>query len=280
MSTVRNLHTSLLLFIAVGVGVLLLGCRSTSAESVEVIEVGAGEFTFSAPQTVQAGRVTLRLTNYGQEPHHAQLIRLNDGVSYDQFATALMEKGEAAVPALATLVGGVGAVSENGSADVTADLTPGTYVLACFVPSADGQPHFAKGMMKPLVVTGQAMLASPPESSDTFTMADFTFEMPDSLPAGPATYRVVNAGEQPHELNLLKLEPGKTLADVQAWEAAPSGPPPYQAVGGINGISPGGEGYMELNLPPGDYIAVCKIPDPASGEAHSHLGMIKGFTVR
>jgi len=280
MSTARNFRTGLLLLIALGVGALMLGCRTTSAEAVHVVEVGAGEFTFSAPQTIEAGRVTLRLTNYGQELHHAQLIRLNDGVSYDQFATALMEEGEAAVPAMATLVGGVGAVSGHGSADVMVDLIPGTYVIACFVPSGDGQPHFAKGMMAPLLVTGQAMLSSLPESSGTFTMADFAFDMPDSLPAGPATYRVVNAGEQPHELNLLKLAPGKTLADAQAWEAAPSGPPPYQAVGCINGISPGGEGYMHLNLPPGDYIAICNIPDPASGQAHSHLGMIKAFTVR
>jgi len=78
MSTARNFRTGLLLLIALGVGALMLGCRTTSAEAVHVVEVGAGEFTFSAPQTIEAGRVTLRLTNYGQELHHAQLIRLND----------------------------------------------------------------------------------------------------------------------------------------------------------------------------------------------------------
>ena len=33
-------------------------------------------------------------------------------------------------------------------------------------------------------------------------------------------------------------------------------------------------------LTPGDYAAICVIPDRASGIPHLHLGMIKGFTVR
>jgi hypothetical protein len=60
---------------------------------------------------------------------------------------------------------------------------------------------------------------------------------------------------------------------------APSGPPPFEAVGGIESFSAGGSGYMTLDLQPGTYVAICNVPDPASGISHAQLGMIKQFTV-
>ena len=102
---------------------------------------------------------------------------------------------------------------------------------------------------------------------------------PRQHPAG-WPFPQADVGPQPHELNLLKLAPGKTAQDVLAWENAPSGPPPFEAVGGINGLSPNAAGYMTLDLQPGSYVAICHIPDPASGLTHAHLGMLKAFTVR
>jgi hypothetical protein len=88
------------------------------------------------------------------------------------------------------------------------------------------------------------------------------------------------AAIQPHELVVVKLAEGKTVDDVKAWYRAPSGPPPFEAVGGINGLSTGGTGFMTLDLQPGAYAAICVIPEPASGVAHLHLGMVKAFTVQ
>ena len=78
---------------------------------------------------------------------------------------------------------------------------------------------------------------------------------------------------------MVKLIDGKTEDDVLAWDTAPSGPPPFMFVGGLNGLSAGETGYMTLDLEAGTYVAVCHIPDPGSGVAHLHLGMIKSFTV-
>jgi len=138
-------------------------------------------------------------------------------------------------------------------------------------------------MSKTVVVVhsscNRMVLEAAPEDATTFTMKDFAFEMPGTLPAGKATYKVVNAGPQPHELGVLKLAPGKTDEDVLAWDSAPSGPPPFESVGGINAFSADGSGYMTLDLAPGEYLAVCHIPDPVSGVAHLHLGMTRHFTV-
>jgi hypothetical protein len=109
-------------------------------------------------------------------------------------------------------------------------------------------------------------------------MRDFSFDMPEQVPAGTVTYKVVNDGPQAHELNILRLAPGATVADVAAWQANPTTPPPFEAVGGMNGLSRGVEGFMTVDLQAGEYVAICHIPDPGSGVPHSHLGMIRAFT--
>src|SRR5207302_333770 len=73
-------------------------------------------------------------------------------------------------------------------------------------------------------------LSLAPVAKQTFTLKDFSFEMPDVLPAGSETYKVVNVGYQPHELNVLKLTPGTTAQDVLSWDQAPAGPPPFESV--------------------------------------------------
>ena len=111
-------------------------------------------------------------------------------------------------------------------------------------------------------------------------MKDFSFDMPDVLPAGTATYEVVNVGPQMHELNVLRLSGGKTVEDVLAWEQAHAGPPPFELAGGMNAFSPTGSGYLTLDLQPGTYAAICDIRDPSTGVPHSHLGMLKQFIVQ
>jgi hypothetical protein len=289
-SILRRLPTSSLLPPLIGAGALLLvlGCQvtappaptATPAPAAQSITIAASDYTFSTPETLPAGLTTIRLTNSGQEPHHAQLLRLNDGVSFDQFTAALQQEGEGALR-LVSGEGGPGAIDPQGNSEVTLDLKPGTYALACFIAGPDGVPHLMKGMLKPIQVTpSPAPAAVPPAVRGTFTLKDFAFEMPDVLPAGTATYKVVNAGPQMHELNVLKLAPNKTLQDALAWEVSPAGPPPFEAAGGINAFSADGSGYMTLDLQPGTYVAVCNVPDPASGMPHTHRGLLKQFTVK
>jgi len=49
----------------------------------------------------------------------------------------------------ATGMGGVAGILPGAHAFLNVDLTPGDYVLMCFVPdSRNGQPHFMRGMSK------------------------------------------------------------------------------------------------------------------------------------
>ncbi|MGH2558346.1 MAG: hypothetical protein ACRDJH_04710 [Thermomicrobiales bacterium] len=109
-------------------------------------------------------------------------------------------------------------------------------------------------------------------------MRDFAFAMPLAIGAGEHTWKIVNAGQQPHELQVFKLGPGTTPDDV-ATGAIVGTPADYTPVGGMQALASGLSGWMTLDLGPGEYVAICFVPDPASDHRHHELGMIVSFTV-
>jgi hypothetical protein len=246
------------------------------------IKVDAADYAYTAPETVNAGWVRVILSNSGQEPHHVQFLRLNDGVTIDQFEQAL-KQAEGPALAMTKQVGGVGAIHPGGTAQSVINLPAGQYVILCLIPSpSDHVAHHAKGMIKGLTVQdAKAATGAEPAANLTVRLQDYTFDLPAALPAGPLTIKVINAGPEAHEFNLLKLADGKTLEDVTKFlSGEASGPPPFAPVGGMNGLGVGVTGYAEVNLEPGKYVAICNIPSPkAEGHPHFMLGMIKEFSV-
>ena len=255
---------------------------ATGPSAMPEVLIEARDFSYMMTESISAGWVRVRLTNSGQEPHHVQFLRLNDDVNFEQFKEAL-KQGEGPALALVKQMGGVGVIAPTGAAQVVLNLSAGRYVLICFVPSPnDHVPHLAKGMIQPITVqeaTGAGV--KEPTADLTVTLKDFAFDLPETLPAGPTTIKVVNDGPEPHEMNLLLLADGKTAADVMQYLGAPAGPPPFTPVGGMNGLDPGSVGYVEFDFKPGNYVAICNIPSPhAGGSPHFALGMIKAFTVK
>ena len=289
MKTMKQRTLFITVATMVVLAVLLGACNTASAgtktalrDQIPEITIKAADFTFDAPDQIEAGLVKVNLVNDGQEPHHAQIVRLNDGVTPEQFQAALQE-GEAAAFPLIAFVGGPGLIDPGLSTQVTVDLIPGQYMLLCFIPSHDGVPHLAKGMVRPLEVvaaTDQAAVSRPqPQADGTVKLLDFSFILPVEIKAGRQIWQIVNGGQQPHEIMLMKLTAGKGLADVQAFMQSPQGTPPFSQIGGFQAINPDQSGWLNLDLTPGEYVAICHVPDPASGHAHSELGMVMPFTV-
>ena len=255
---------------------------AVAAAEPPVLKIVATDHHYMMPSQIKAGYINMVMENAGKEPHHAQFLRLNDGVTMEQFQAAL-QQGVPAVLAIAALTGGPSVIDPGMSQSVTLNLTPGQYMLLCIIAGADGVPHLAKGMVAPLTVTaadGAAdTIATAPKADGQVRLLDFSFSLPPAIKAGPHTWEIKNDGKQPHEMTLIKLAPGKTMADVAAFMAQPAGAPPFADVGGMQGIMPGAAAWLDLNLEPGNYVALCHIPDMASGEEHMHLGMIMPFSV-
>lgn len=254
--------------------------QSHHASALREILIKATDFSFEAPKVIEGGLVAVTMENDGAELHHLQLARLRDGVTLDQVQKVLTEGPEEALFALVEWIGGPSLVSPGGRSRVVLNIPEGQYLLLCFVASPDGVPHFAQGMAVPLTVTASSTDVSEPKADVSVTLTDFAFTMPAQIEAGKQIWKVTNKGAQPHEIPVARLMPGKTLQDALRFLQAPEGAPPFEFVGGLQALDSGRTGWAELDLPPGEYIALCFVPDPASGKAHIELGMVASFQVR
>jgi hypothetical protein len=268
-----------------------------SAEYPELVVIAA-DFSFDMPTTTPAGFTRLTMLNDGEIDHHAMFMRVNDGSTLEQLQDALTQPDLGLIFAVSQSLGGP-EVGPGGRASVIAELLPGQYEVICVIPEADGTPHYMMGMHTPLEVTEPVGEAPAPQADLTVEMVDFAFEMPEmEIAAGPQLWAAPNVGEQVHEMVILQLAPGTTADDLQAAlqaidpaaaaatpgaapasPAAMTGPPPFFAIGGVAPMNPGYTNWAVLDLEAGDYVAICFVPDPATGMPHFALGMIMPFSV-
>jgi len=239
----------------------------------------AADYNFTAPDEVPAGLMTVHLVDNGSEMHHVAFVKLNDGKTMADVAKALKAQGPP--PAWMVDHGGVNPPHPGGGmASATQTLEPGNYALLCFIPSADGVPHFAKGMVRPLTVTASSGPdAAAPTADIVMKLADYTFTPSTPLTAGKHTIRIENGATQSHELFLVRLAPGKKMSDLPAWAAKMEGPPPVIPMGGVTAMPPNMVSYITVDLTPGDYGFICFLPDAKDGKPHFTHGMIQQFHV-
>ncbi len=129
-------------------------------------------------------------------------------------------------------------------------------------------------------VTAASVAATP--AVYTIVAKDFSYEAPDTITAGMVTLRLVNQGTELHHVQILKLDDGKTVADLEAGmkQMKPDSPPPpwVHEVAGPNSPVPGGEQSVTQDLAPGNYVLVCFIPS-ADKVPHAMKGMMKALTI-
>ena len=283
-----------------GVGALLAGrvmpaaaqdASPAAAGTPELVMV-ATEYAFEMPATAESGYTRLTLDNQGGADHHAMCFRLNDDTTEDQFMAALMSGDLGAVLPLGASYGGPMA-SAGSQASVTASLDAGTYAVVCLIPDEQGVPHVAHGMIAMLAVSEGTSTAPDPVADGTITLIEMAFDgLAAEVPAGMQTWQVTNGGTQLHEMAILQLVPGvpadAVIAGITAPPASPdavpaspeaSGPPPFVSLIGAAPMSPGATNYVEFDAQPGEYVAVCFVPDAATGMPHAMMGMIASFTV-
>ena len=257
------------------------GGDSATAEpaALATINLRATDYKFEGPDTVSAGPTWVRMTNDGKEFHHVVIVHMDSGHTVDEL---LKSMGSGPPPAWAQPVGGPIAPSPGGAATTTAvPLRPGSYALICMVPSPDGVPHVAKGMVRQMTVTpaASAAAAAPIVNTTTMTLADYSFTLSTPLTAGKNTIKVVNTAAQPHEVVIVRIAPGKTVQDVAAFAEKPVGAPPGEVVGGSSFVAGNVSNFIDIDLTPGDYGFICFLPDAKDGKPHVAHGMIQAFKI-
>lgn len=246
--------------------------QSGAADGPRVVAVDGHDFAFTAPDTISAGWTTFRFTNHGPALHHAMIVRLDSGKTMADVAKVFAKPGP--MPGWLVFVGGPNAPAPGTEANATMEMAPGHYALLCLVDVPDGVPHLMKGMSKAFtVVPASGAMAAAPVATDSITLADYVFKLSRPLTAGTRTFRVVANAQQPHEIELVKLAPGKTAADMMKWMEKFEGPPPGQAIGGTAPSAPGVPVYFTADITAGDYMLICFVPGP-DGKPHFLHGMM------
>ena len=113
---------------------------------------------------------------------------------------------------------------------------------------------------------------------------DYAFILTDSVPSGPVRFTFENRGQVRHEMVLVQLAEGATLADLGA--AVQSGADAFELISSFGGVliaAPGTTawGQLQVNLEPGrTYALLCNFRDAEDAPPHTELGMVKEFVVQ
>jgi hypothetical protein len=259
--------------------------HAAAPRAAQVVTVTPKNFTTSFPAHLASGALRLQLvTPEKQDGTSVNLAQIHAGVSQATVAQ-LMRSGKAfQVLPLIRLAGGVDSV--GGATRVGLfNLPAGTYVVF----SLD-QLTASKHPTSPTrIFTVGGTAGVTPQSVATVTAVEFRFKTPASLPAGQDIIKFANAGKEPHEVDIARIDSNKTLADVKMALMNDNGPPPswFHSVGGWGVTSPGSTMWVQTNLTPGKYVLLCFVPDafPYPGhkptnKPHAMLGMVKIVLVK
>jgi hypothetical protein len=127
--------------------------------------------------------------------------------------------------------------------------------------------------VQPLPVRATPSAAAQP--TVTFTATEYAYAGPETIPGGLTRIELANAGEQVHMLWLVKVEEGKTFADLMAVFANFADEPAFPTwitwYGGVT-AEPGDSSAYTVDLAPGTYLYFSMSEDE-NGEPDAAKGM-------
>jgi hypothetical protein len=123
--------------------------NAASPSPIPAIEVSAREYEFKLSETLLPGEATFNLRNTGKEKHELVIFKLKTNKPAEKILDLPQKEGRKLVEEVGGTFAKPGRIAAN---PIRAELTPGVYALVCFVPTANGTPHFAKGMVEEVTV--------------------------------------------------------------------------------------------------------------------------------
>jgi len=310
-STITALAALLLALAPVGCGRSDRSATSSGTPPAAIVNVSAIGLSFEAPDRIPSGWVTFRFENESPMTHFAVLERVPDGIGVDEqqkqvapvFQDAMnllaIGKRDAAMAALGKLPewfgktvfsGGPGLTGPGGSCDATVKLTPGTYLMECYVKTGgifhsynpDPSRH---GMIHQFTVTADNSGAPEPKPTLEVTLSSTRGIEVTGTPVAGTNVVAVHYEDQKaygnfvgHDLHLVALADDTNLDSLVSWMdwTRPRGlqtPSPAEFVGGLEEMPAGQTGYLTVTLDPGRYAWISEVPQA------DKKGMLRVFTI-
>jgi hypothetical protein len=262
---------------------------TTARPATPATEVSAtlSEYTIDMPDSLPAGLVHITATNTGVVDHHLLLLRLHDGLSFDQ-VLATYASDPTAGATMVDMAGGPNSVAPGETQSAELWLEPGHYLAFCVIPTAEGIPHAAMGMLATFEVVGDATVSPIDWSAEpvdgTLRLGEYGFELSSGFD-GTGRVLVANDGAQPHEVAIVRIGEGGSYDEfVSTLTADPASIEPdvlarYTSAGGVTPIGPGQRAIIDVDLPPGEYAFVCFVPDLGDGLPHFMHHMVREVSI-
>lgn len=286
------------LFVAFGVGSASAQDATPSSESLlagqgfpELTLTASDDGLIDAPAQVESGRYLITLANTTQGEGELDLVQLTADSTYDETAALYVEAStgdEMPDEVYDTPIAGGGAVEGGETAQVILDLKPGDWVFGFTSYPEDGPEMASTDLVS---VGGTFSELDQPAADVTVSMYEMGFDMPNQIDAGPLAWELTTTGDEPHFLELGRypspIDEDDFLSALTTFETDGTPDPnvdfdisQLDLVFDSSPLSSGMTNWLQLDLEPGHYVALCFFPDRATGMPHALLGAIKVFTVR
>ena len=242
-----------------------LGSSQTETVLGNVVDITAGDFFFTAPESIPGGLTTFRLRQVGKVAHDMSIVQLTQNKTFEEFAALVKARELLTRGTWAKHLGGPGFIEVPRSTNATLVLEPGTYALACFMVFA-GDPPEHQQMLKPLhVVPAPGAPSMEPPTDLVVKILDDGHEFSPSLSAGRHLLRVENAASQSRLFRMERLLPGRTIEEARKWGPRSGTERPTISKGRLASMEPGRHLIMAVDLDPGTYL-VGSLPARATGQ--------------
>ena len=268
--------------LAVGCGDDDDGGQATAAQAPPVISLVTKErgdrveLTLSGSPRAGLNEVSYR--NEGKAEHEAQLLRVDGKRSEGEVLDGLRAASAGKfIPDWLHAAGGASPLNpgEAGRAEVV--LRPGTYYAA----DLENDSFEVGGLVKFEVSPQPARPGGLPAADGKVTAYDYGFRA-SGLRPGKNVIRFENTGREIHHVIAVRVQPGKSLADVREFMKTEKGDPPidFREMVGTSAIDGGSSENAELELKRGKYALLCFVADRDGGPPHVAQGMIGEAEVR
>jgi hypothetical protein len=198
------------------------GLGAGRGPEIPVVEVSSDSTGIHGPDVIAPGVTTFHTASSLPGTDSMAIVRLDDGVSYDEILGYLASGDLPDVFANVSGKGGIAHAREHNGGRWTTTLTIGNYLYV------DDEA----GLVQPFQVTGERQHAPRPTDDGTVLFANGTFLLPAGFGSGP--WRLHNGDTMSHGLGIIHVAPGRTRSEVSRAMADGERPAWLEPQGTVN----------------------------------------------